>query len=187
MKAISCRFKSCYPHQAKIIRTFSQLEMGSDLSFSTLIRISTVRLTDIRSNVLRQRVHIKLEWDDYYNWLDKVQHAKKQSDFRFVVTEVLSEKLLLIVSRRLYTFLVKDTGYGGKAIALKIHIKYSSDDLCVFFNHDHLIGFFIFEIAERRYHHKAFRLNHPSTLSMSNFFKSPYFDMTSQKSFRKGL
>ena len=30
-------------------------------------------------------------------------------------------------------------------------------------------------------------LNHPSTLSMSNILKSPYFDMTSQKSFRKGL
>ena len=33
--------------QAKIIRTFSRLETGSDLSFSMLIRISTVRLTDL--------------------------------------------------------------------------------------------------------------------------------------------
>ena len=46
VKAISCRFKSCYLHQAKIIRTFSQLETGSDLSFSMLIRISTARLID---------------------------------------------------------------------------------------------------------------------------------------------
>ena len=46
VKAISCRFKSCYLHQSKIIRTFSRLETGSDLSFSMLIRISTVRLTD---------------------------------------------------------------------------------------------------------------------------------------------
>ena len=46
VKAISCRFKSCYLHQAKIIRTFSRLETGSDLSFSMLIRISTARLID---------------------------------------------------------------------------------------------------------------------------------------------
>ena len=46
--------------QAKIIRTFSLLEMGSDLSFSTLIRISTVRLTDIGINISRQRVHRSL-------------------------------------------------------------------------------------------------------------------------------
>ena len=46
VKAISCRFKSCYLHQAKIIRTFSLLETGSDLSFSMLIRISTARLID---------------------------------------------------------------------------------------------------------------------------------------------
>ena len=46
VKAISCRFKSCYLHQATIIRTFSQLETGSDLSFSMLIRILIVRLTD---------------------------------------------------------------------------------------------------------------------------------------------
>ncbi len=46
VKAISCRFKSCYLHQAKIIRTFSQSGTGSDLSFSMLIRISTARLTD---------------------------------------------------------------------------------------------------------------------------------------------
>ena len=33
VKAISCRFKSCYLHQAKIIRTYLLLETGSDLSF----------------------------------------------------------------------------------------------------------------------------------------------------------
>ena len=33
--------------QAKIIRTFSQLETGSDLSFSMLIQISIARLADI--------------------------------------------------------------------------------------------------------------------------------------------
>ena len=47
VKAISCRFKSCYLHQATIIRTFSLLETGSDLSFSTLIRTLTVRLIDL--------------------------------------------------------------------------------------------------------------------------------------------
>ena len=36
-----CRFNSCRAHQAKIIRTFSLLETGSDLSYSTLIPIST--------------------------------------------------------------------------------------------------------------------------------------------------
>ena len=59
VKAISCRFKSCYLHQAKIIRTFSQLETGSDLSFSTLIRILIVRLADKHLWDLRYHLYRK--------------------------------------------------------------------------------------------------------------------------------
>ena len=36
---------------------------------------------------------IKLEWDDYYNWLDKVQHAKKQ----WLNEEITDEDFLNIV------------------------------------------------------------------------------------------
>ena len=36
---------------------------------------------------------IKLEWDDYYNWLDRVQHAKKQ----WLNEEISDEVFLNIV------------------------------------------------------------------------------------------
>ena len=81
-----------------------------------------------------------------------------ESDLRFVAAEILSEKLLLIERRGFDAFLVKDTGYGGKAIALEIHIEYSSDDSRVFFYHDYLIRVLILEIAEGWYHDEALLL-----------------------------
>ena len=50
MNASSCRFKSCYLHQTKIIRTLLQLEMGSDLFFFATIRILIKKL--------KRKVHI---------------------------------------------------------------------------------------------------------------------------------
>ena len=46
-----------------------------------------------------------------------------EADLWLIAAEIFAEELLLIIGGRFYSLFIKDTGYGRKAIALKIHIE----------------------------------------------------------------
>lgn len=93
MKAISCRFKSCYLHQTKIIRTLNQSVKGSDLSIISNI----LTLTAKSINTLFMRFESRQRVYTYTLCLDFMLYFYDLVDFLFPADRQVSCKLYIYI------------------------------------------------------------------------------------------
>ena len=76
-------------------------------------------------------------------------------DFRLVISELLSEELLLVIALRLDALGVEYFGDCLDTVTGEVQIKYPADDRGLFLDDDHLTGVLVFEIPHRRDQHDA--------------------------------